>query len=216
MHAAQHTIHKDLKCSGVMLPMSAAVSRHCWPGRVTLSGGFSISSPSNHDFLALSTCSCRQRIHYEYSGGRLVQTMGYTHATDIKALVLPLHLPWPRFATGLAKVWSLALADELSGLSTLQWFWQAGFLGRLSEPCPHNTLSANWQKDTQAHPVYTHLAVSNNKHNYIEVHEPDYLLPLTIAFLTLSTLSCLCSVSMHACLALQRCHCWLLYFCLHS
>ncbi len=170
MHAAKHTIQKDLKRRGVILPMSAAVSRHCWPGRVTLSAGFSISSPSSHDFLALSTCSCRHRIHHENSGGRLVQTMGYTHATDIKALVLPLHLPWPRFAIELLKVWSLALADEFSGLSTLQWSLQAGFLVCVPVPCPKDTLSANWQKDTRAHPVYTHLAVSNNKHNYIKVH----------------------------------------------
>ena len=65
--------------------------------------------------------------------------MGYTHATDIKALVLPLHLPWPRFAIGLLKVWSLALAGELSGLSTLQWSLQAGPSKRVPVPSPQDT-----------------------------------------------------------------------------
>ncbi len=190
--------------------MSATVSTHCWPGRVTLSGGFSISSPSNHDFLALSTCSCRDKIYQETSGGRLVQTMGYTHATDINAaLVLPLHLPWPRFATELVKVWSLALADELSGLSTLQWSLQAGFLVCVHVPCPQETHSQQIGRKT---PVYTHLAVSNNKHSYIKILQPDHLLTLTMAFLVLSTL--LSSVSMPA--APQCCHCWLLYVCLQS
>ncbi len=157
MHAAKHTIQKDLKRRGVILPMSSTVSRHCWPGRVTLSGGFSITSPSSHDFLALSTCSCRHRIHYENSGGKLVQTMGDTHATDSKALVLPLHLPWPRFATELVKVWSLALADELLGLSTLQWSLQAGFLVCVRVPCPQDTHCQQIGRKTHGPNQCTHI-----------------------------------------------------------
>ncbi len=93
----------------------------------------------------------------------LVQTMGYTHATDIMpqtskhCCVLPLHLPWPRLATELVKVWSLALADEVSGLATLQWSLQAGFLVCVRVPCPQDTHCQQIGRKTHGPNQCTHI-----------------------------------------------------------
>ena len=77
--------------------------------------------------------------------------------TSKHCCVLPLHLPGPRLATELVKVWSLALADEVSGLATLQWSLQAGFLVCVCVPCPQVTHCQQIGRKTHGPNQCTHI-----------------------------------------------------------